>query len=297
MSSLCLFMHPGLNNYFHKMIPSCQKSCLFDFLIIVLPQILFLSEYYVYGLYLFVFFCVTYCFNYLFQNGEELCVYETNSVHLVTKFRSTLLILTMISILAIDFVVYPRRFGKCETFGFSVMDIGVGAFIFGSGLISPQARGKKNIKASFISAFRSTLPLLILGFVRLISHRELNYQLHVSEYGLHWNFFFTMGVVTFLSIFLIYIPTQYYLLLGCSLALGYQYALTYLNLEDYILNAPRVTVISMNKEGICSCIGFMSIYLISISIGRRIFQRSITQIELGTYFIGSLIFTLSLHDI
>ena len=51
------------------------------------------------------------------------------------------MLLTCFSILAVDFTVYPRRFAKCETYGFSVMDIGVGAFIFAAGLTSPQARG------------------------------------------------------------------------------------------------------------------------------------------------------------
>ena len=44
----------------------------------------------------------------------------------ITLFRGGTMLLTCLSILAIDFHVYPRRFGKTELFGFSLMDTGAG---------------------------------------------------------------------------------------------------------------------------------------------------------------------------
>jgi hypothetical protein len=44
----------------------------------------------------------------------------------ITLFRGGNLLMTCLSILAIDFHVYPRRFGKTELFGFSLMDSGAG---------------------------------------------------------------------------------------------------------------------------------------------------------------------------
>ena len=61
-------------------------------------------------------------------------------------FRSYVNIATAIAILAIDFHIYPRRFGKVETYGTGVMDAGVGAFVVANGIVSSEARGKYQSK-------------------------------------------------------------------------------------------------------------------------------------------------------
>ena len=43
----------------------------------------------------------------------------------ITNYRSSMLVVTAICILAVDFPVFPRRFGKTENFGFGLMDIGM----------------------------------------------------------------------------------------------------------------------------------------------------------------------------
>ena len=59
-----------------------------------------------------------------------------------------MLLVTAVCILGVDFPVFPRRFAKTETFGFGLMDIGVGSFIFASGLVSQEAR--KGIQAKSV---------------------------------------------------------------------------------------------------------------------------------------------------
>lgn len=100
----------------------------------------------------------------------------------VTWFRASFMICTICAILAVDFPVFPRRFVKTETFGTSLMDTGVGFVVFSSGLVSKQAR---RVRAPFLRVLLSCAPVLVLGFVRLAAVRAVDYQTHVSEYGVH----------------------------------------------------------------------------------------------------------------
>ena len=109
-------------------------------------------------------------------------------------------IATILSILAVDFKIYPRRFAKAEVYGTGFMDIGVGSFIFGHAIISPFARGTSiRSQHKYIEVlkkhFVGCIPIIILGMLRLISIKGTNYHEHVTEYGVHWNFFFTLAFV------------------------------------------------------------------------------------------------------
>ena len=46
-----------------------------------------------------------------------------------------------------------------------------------------------------MNAVISTVPLLLLGVIRFVSVKAVNYQEHVSEYGVQWNFFLTLAMV------------------------------------------------------------------------------------------------------
>lgn len=66
---------------------------------------------------------------------------------------------------------------------------------------------------------------------------------------------------------------------------GYQFALSFLGLESYIISAPRESLLSANREGIFSCIGtftredglftpltvgFTSIFFVGCQLGRQL---------------------------
>jgi glucosaminylphosphatidylinositol acyltransferase len=125
----------------------------------------------------------------------------------VTVYRSGLMLLTMTAILAVDFHVFPRSLGKTETSGYSLMDLGAASFVIAAGMVSPRARNSSSTSA--IQSSKSTpstpllskqmrrmLPLLFMGLLRLWTHQELEYQEHASEYGVHWNFFFTLALLS-----------------------------------------------------------------------------------------------------
>jgi phosphatidylinositol glycan class W len=63
---------------------------------------------------------------------------------------------------------------------------------------------------------------------------------------------------------------------------AYQWALYY-GLQDWILNAPRVDLISANKEGICSFAGYLSIFLFGLECGVTIFQETISTSKLSQW--------------
>ena len=88
--------------------------------------------------------------------------------------------------------------------------------------------------ASFI---KTVLPLYSLGLVRFANVSAADYQAHVSEYGVHWNFFLTMAVVTTVMR-LLPIRQHHALPVAVALALLHQAALL-LGARDYILHAPR----------------------------------------------------------
>lgn len=87
-----------------------------------------------------------------------------------TTFRAMVVYLTVLSILAVDFKIFPRRFAKTKTFGFSLMDIGTGSFIFANGIVSSEA---KRMRSNFRQSILSSVPLLILGFGRLFSVKRM----------------------------------------------------------------------------------------------------------------------------
>ena len=83
---------------------------------------------------------------------------------------------TITAILAIDFDLFPRRLGKTETYGLSLMDIGGGSYVFSSGFVSSQARfGKKTGEEENFKARR--IPRLVaLGVARLAATAAVGYH-------------------------------------------------------------------------------------------------------------------------
>ncbi|OAE33024.1 hypothetical protein AXG93_1913s1260 [Marchantia polymorpha subsp. ruderalis] len=182
----------------------------------------------------------------------------------LSYFRFTMMLVTCVSILAVDFNVFPRRYAKTETYGTGLMDVGVGSFVVANGLVSRQARNLPPSK--YGGVLRNTSPLLVIGFARLILTKGVDYQEHVAEYGVHWNFFFTLAAVALLTS-LIHVPAAYCGSLAVVILGGYQASLSF-GLNKYLLSSERGPgLISLNKEGVYSIFGYWSMYLISVRLG------------------------------
>ncbi|KAI0169954.1 GPI-anchored wall transfer protein 1 [Hypoxylon sp. FL1284] len=202
----------------------------------------------------------------------------------LTTYRGSMLVITCLAILAVDFRIFPRRFAKVETWGTSLMDVGVGSFVFSAGVVAARpvlkerAEGRTTpLLQRLVYSMRHSLPLLVLGVIRLISVKGLDYAEHVTEYGVHWNFFFTLGFLPpFVALFqsaLKFVPS--YAALAILLGVVYQVALESTSLKAFILTAPRTDLFSKNREGICSSFGYLAIFLAGQDTGMFVLPRSI----------------------
>lgn len=181
----------------------------------------------------------------------------------ITYFRSLTFLVTSISILAVDFHSYPRRFAKTETYGVSLMDIGVGLFVFSNAIV---VKTSSLIVLNIQKTLKESTVFLVLGVLRYLLIQRLNYQRHVTEYGTHWNFFVTLAFVKVLSHILVKIFKGYSFICGLVLLFVHQYLLTY-SLEAFVLSdLNREDWISANREGIVSLCGYLSLYLIGIGL-------------------------------
>ncbi|KAL9080361.1 MAG: hypothetical protein Q9159_007614 [Coniocarpon cinnabarinum] len=200
----------------------------------------------------------------------------------VTHYRGTMMVVTCVAILAVDFPVFPRRFAKAETWGTSLMDLGVGSFVFSNGLVAARPNLKQQLEGKAPSlwhrlkkATRHAFPLFVLGLIRLYSVKELEYAEHVTEYGVHWNFFFTSALMPVMmaicdSIFQV-VPS--YCTLAILLGVGYQILLDSTSLTSYILISPRTDLVSKNREGIFSSLGYVAIFLAGQGTGTYVLPR------------------------
>ncbi len=289
----------------------------------------------------------------------------------ITYFRACTTLLTIVSILAVDFNVFPRNLAKTEWFGMSLMDLGTGIFIFSSALTSSYARATAGTFRTISSASASDPPasppppppppppaspppssspslfhsppytltansssssasplfsifhvsrktktklvILLLGFGRLLVLKVFSYQEHVSEYGVHWNFFVTLFLVWTLADTFRYVVKvdsirqcvsilmlclyQYYLVVGSSKEDGMN------PLSTYIFSTDRNNFIAANKEGIYSLFGYLPLYIVTECFSRaNIFNRVDCVVErerkrssamLGLIFISSFVYVLS----
>jgi phosphatidylinositol glycan class W len=226
-----------------------------------------------------------------------------------------MMVITCIAILAVDFRIFPRRFAKVENWGTSIMDMGVGSFVYTGGVVSARSilkseGGKRPpLSKRLLDSIRHSIPLLVLGIVRLLSVKGLDYAEHVTEYGVHWNFFFTLGllppfVALFQTLFDI-IPS--YAALSVILASLYEIALDRTDLGKYILTAPRTDLLSQNREGIFSFAGYLAIFLAGQSLGtfalarEKVVPKSASTMQrfrssiLGKLVITAAIWTFLFH--
>jgi glucosaminylphosphatidylinositol acyltransferase len=150
-----------------------------------------------------------------------------------------------------------------------LMDVGVGLFIFSNGIVAKPSSCAFS-KKKFQKLLVSSIPLLLLGFSRFLVTKEINYQEHITEYGLHWNFFITLAATKIIgSIFEGFMKTADHIKYSCLMLLMFHETVLQLGLSNYIMDESvvRGNFISANREGIFSIPGYVALYLGSIYVG------------------------------
>uniref|UniRef100_A0A1E1W172 Phosphatidylinositol-glycan biosynthesis class W protein n=1 Tax=Pectinophora gossypiella TaxID=13191 RepID=A0A1E1W172_PECGO len=190
--------------------------------------------------------------------------FPTKHIQSITCIRGLTYLITVFAILAVDFKAFPRKMAKTERYGYSFMDTGVGLFVIISGLVHKDLKTEK-LKNIIKSNTKFISVLVTLGVARFWTVKALEYQEHVTEYGVHWNFFFTLAVCKLTSTIILYFTDKALL---CSLVtiLTHEFLL-YNGLQSWVFsNAPRTDLISANREGIASCLGYTTLYLFAVYV-------------------------------
>lgn len=257
-------------DYSRKMNSPAIWMFYFEFVIMVLPimfNFTLLSNHSdaQFKFYITVF---TFAFTWLLSNHN--CVSSSNvkttKIPFVTFCRFMLNTYTACCILAVDFNIFPRRFAKTERFGHSVMDIGVGCYVCSNALLF-NIPNVHNLRKHSWRVFKQVLPLLILGVGRTYFVTKSDYHHYVFEYGVHWNFFMTLAFLKIINLLILpFMSTCCLSGVATVLLIVYEIALN-CGLSDWIMSdAPRDTMLSANREGIFSLIGYEALFLYSLSM-------------------------------
>ncbi|KAF8773942.1 hypothetical protein HNY73_016548 [Argiope bruennichi] len=190
----------------------------------------------------------------------------------VTGYRGHLLLATATSILAVDFNFFPVRFAKTETYGWSMMDAGVGSFILLQGLCSSHGKSltaQHSLKKCFMSSF----PIFLIGFIRLVTTTAVGYHKVVPEYGVHWNFFFTFALTKMICYTILYAVKLPSGLLAIVTVAIHQLILSKAGLATLIVSETRRNFFEANKEGIGSLLGFVTLYFSGVQLGKIVWKQ------------------------
>lgn len=119
-------------------------------------------------------------------------------------------------------------------------------------------------------------------------------QEHVTEYGVHWNFFFTLAILPLFGTALYPFRQRGvdWTVLGALMTIcgfattitdqesyqlitaGHQFFLSFTPFQHWVLSPVRHGLIGANKEGLASLPGYTAIYLLGLATGQHILRAT-----------------------
>lgn len=259
------------------------QNLLNDFLFCILPQyyaIIYPDR--IWDLYL----CLAMLLDYNRLRSSKPKTKNRNTV--IDYLRFTISAIVVIAIYAVDFRMFEKRLEKSDFFGMSLMDVGVGSFIYNGGVM-----GYRNSPGKYL---RSCPVLITLGFIRYFVVKACNLEVNPREYGLHLNFYF---LLTFVNFIYCTIKSKHNFFVGLCVITCYEVLLTATDLGYAILSDNRRSFLEQNKEGFVAVISYISIFLMSTEMGKICFsddtqRRKTLKAFILTIFFGSLYILFSL---
>ncbi|RNA39047.1 phosphatidylinositol-glycan biosynthesis class W -like, partial [Brachionus plicatilis] len=171
------------------------SSFLLDYIFALVPLIFLCtiyekwSEYFIYGIILtcvVIYLPISKAKKSLKSNNKLPEEIDTLIVKLtISSFRVLLYVFTTISILAVDFKIFPRYLAKTEKYGISIMDLGVGMYIAVHSMKiirNDRLQQSDSFVSGLLKEFKASSILILIGCLRLLSVKSTNYVEHVSEY-------------------------------------------------------------------------------------------------------------------
>jgi len=182
--------------------------------------------------------------------------------------------------MAVDFpTLFSRNQIKTEDFGWSLMDVGVSSVMVASAMGNRLILGHKSTQKRIAlftdlkNVLVSNVLVLIAASIRFTLLTSIDYHDHVTEWGVHWNFFVTIAIVNFFLVFIR--KPDYVLILAILICFSMELLISHYDIPNYIFFAPRTDFISANKEGILSLPGYFILSLIGIWIGDNMYKTLI----------------------
>lgn len=121
------------------------------------------------------------------SQGQTTTTTTSRKIPSLTNCRAAIILMCTIGILAVDFMAFPRRFAKTESFGTSLMDVGVGSVLVSMGATAARHYRKgagggtssPTPPPTLFNVTKSTLPLLFMGIIRMFLVRGFNYHVRI----------------------------------------------------------------------------------------------------------------------
>ncbi|CAG9768925.1 unnamed protein product [Ceutorhynchus assimilis] len=286
------------------LLPLQSKTSIFfaEFVVIVIPIILnvtILSPYvtnvviiscFILGMHLIISLVYIYCKRKKSIKAPKSIT--SNKKDYITNVRATINLISVIAILAVDFKVFPSKYSKTHLTGFSLMDVGVGLYVFANAIVAPEVKGKKD---SIQNSIRGSAILIIIGLLRLVSTKLTHYKVSSSEYGVHWNFFITLAFTKIFSSCILNVINVKYIFLNASMLTFAHETLLQMSFKQWVFQSDiRNNFLDANKEGIVSTIGYVALYLHSVYFAYVIKQQEKNYRKASVKFFLSTAITLTL---